>query len=168
MNDNFRYIIIEEVYIKFMIVCIFNLYVIYKVLMFLFRKKNIYTAKYAVSDFKKYVKANQKKVNVFMLVLCSLFLYLCIYLDLDNIREIPSILKNKYSTGEFVLEKDQNYGSSRRYLNLKNLDTQEKIGIDVYYDKVYAGECFKINYYPNFHIGTIVEKIDCNTRGKIK
>ncbi|MCX8075388.1 MAG: hypothetical protein N2749_07400 [Clostridia bacterium] len=149
--------IYQSEYLRFSIAFLGTIILIY----ILCTKKNIINLNKVYSTKRKFVEKhynifnNVVKIVALILILISIFLIV-----IPSIKDLKRFINKDFEIGNFeVLSGDiEKSFYKRRHINVINMDTGEKLEIDVGYTPINIGDKFIIQYLPNILVGEIISE----------
>lgn len=127
-----------------------------------FNKNYIVNPKNAKDDIvRKFIEKHIKVLDVISRIIILTFSIAVIILAIiPAVLDLPYLIKGDFKTINCVTLSSANYGTlnERRPIQVKNVDTDEILYLEVKYTPIEIGEYYTIEYLPNLEIGKIVSK----------
>lgn len=146
-------------YIMSFVMTIISIKLLIDIYKYVFKGITIIKVEKASVSKQLFVAKNLKKFNIVAIIIMFLWITISMYTNYRVLLDFNRVLNWKYETGNFVV-KNGSYidkGWSKRSVNLIEVDNNKELNLNLYYTEIYEGQCFKIIYFPNIHIGEIID-----------
>lgn len=127
-----------------------------------FKKNYIVKPENAKDDIvRKFIEKHIKIIDIVSRVLILIFALTAFVLAIIPATfDLPYLIKRNFKKIDCVTLSSDNYGTlnEKRSIQVKNIDTDEILYLEVKYTPIVIGEYYTIEYLPNLAIGKIINK----------